>query len=168
MIDPATLLDGMYRAEAGNLTRYFNNRLKGDDEPSDYVQEVFTRLAGHLSGTAIGQPYRYLRRIARNLLFERSRRLRTRTTFNHVPLSPALEPAVPAEQTDHLDLEETLVVCNRLLDELPAKTREVFLLYRVEELSYKEIGVRLGITTATVQYHFGRALAHLDATLGQK
>jgi RNA polymerase sigma-70 factor (ECF subfamily) len=55
-VDPAALMDGMYRAEAGNLTRYFDNRLRGDDEPADYVQEVFARLAGHLSGQPSASP----------------------------------------------------------------------------------------------------------------
>ena len=48
------------------------------------------------------------------------------------------------------------------------KTRKVFLLHRVEELTYKEIGERLGVSIPTVQYHVARALAHLDAALGQE
>jgi RNA polymerase sigma-70 factor (ECF subfamily) len=38
----------------------------------------------------------------------------------------------------------------------------------VEELSYKEIGGLLGISVPTVQYHMARALAHIDAALGQE
>lgn len=166
--DCTKLLDGLYRAEAAKLNSYFGRRLRGDDEPADYVHEVFARLASQLSRTAVQEPYRYLRRIAQNLLFERTRRLKTRTTFNHIPLSAAIEPSVPADQSARLDVEDTLKACRAALDQLPPKTSQIFLLYRVEELSYKEIGGLLGISVPTVQYHMARALAHIDAALGQE
>ncbi|MDE1917859.1 MAG: RNA polymerase sigma factor [Sphingomonadales bacterium] len=166
--DAPVLLDVMYRAEAGKLSAYFHRRLKGDDEPADYVQEVFARLARLLPQGTVRQPRHYLRRIARNLLFERSRRLRTRVLFNYVPISPACEPSVLPDQEQGLEMEDVMVAYRRALDDLPARTREVFVLHRVDDLTYREIGEQLGITIPTVQYHVARALAHLDAALGQE
>jgi RNA polymerase sigma-70 factor (ECF subfamily) len=166
--DAPVLLDTMYRAEAGKLSAYFHRRLRGDDEASDYVQEVFARLARHMPLETIRQPRHYLRRIARNLLFERSRRLKTRVMFNYVPMSPALEPSALPEQEQGLEMEDVMAAYRRALDELPVRTRDVFVLHRVDELTYNEIGERLGITIPTVQYHVARALAHLDAALGQE
>lgn len=165
---PPRLLETIYRTEAGKLSAYFYRRLKGDDEPADYVQEVFARLARHMPLETIRQPRHYLRRIARNLLFERSRRLKTRAIFNSVPLSPLIEPSVLPDQEQGLEMEDVMAAYRRALDDLPARTRDVFVLHRVDELTYKEIGEQLGITIPTVQYHVARALAHLDAALGQE
>jgi RNA polymerase sigma-70 factor (ECF subfamily) len=165
---PSETLETVYRNEAGNLAAYFRTRLKGDDDPSDYVHEVFARLARYMATAAIRQPHHYLRRIARNLLVERSRRLQHRTTYNHVPLCSEIEPPMRAAQSDWIEAQDMLKVYRQTLDELPPKTREVFLLHRVDELGYKEIGERLAISIPTVQYHMKRALAHLDTALGQE
>lgn len=175
--DPAPqIIETLYRIEAGNLSRYFGRNLRGHgrqhdrghDEASDYVHEVFARLIRTMSAQPILQPHRYLRRIARHLLFERSRRLRQQPCLLDVPLSVDLEPACPPEQSHRLEYDDMLRAYRRALDELPAKTREVFLLHRIDELAYREIGQRLGISIPTVQYHMARALAHIDAVLGQE
>lgn len=166
--DAPRVIETIYRNEAGNLTRYFGRNLRGHDEAADYVHEVFARLVRTMSAQPILQPHRYLRRIARNLLFERTRRLRQQPRFIDMPLSADLEPSVAPEQSHRLDYNDMLRAYRQALDELPAKTREVFLLHRVDELAYREIGQRLGISIPTVQYHMARALAHIDAALGQE
>lgn len=166
------VIETLYRIEAGNLTRYFGRNLRGHDrghdDASDYVHEVFARLVRSMSAQPILQPHRYLRRIARHLLFERSRRLRQQPCLLDGALSVDLEPSCPPEQSHRLEYDDMLRAYRQALDELPAKTREVFLLHRIDELAYREIGQRLGISIPTVQYHMARALAHIDAVLGQE
>ena len=41
---------------------------------------------------------------------------------------------------------------------LPEATRQIFLLYHVDELSYREIGERLSISPRSVEYQLRRAL----------
>lgn len=43
---------------------------------------------------------------------------------------------------------------------LPEKTREIFLLYRADELSYKQIAAQLDISERTVEYHLRQAMLH--------
>jgi RNA polymerase sigma factor (sigma-70 family) len=161
-------LETMYRSEARGLSAYFGRRLRGDDEASDYVHEVFARLARHMSQHSILDPRHYLRKIARNLLFERTRRLRTRASWQAIPMDPEHEPSVQPDQSFRIELDDVLKAYRRVLAELPDKTRQVFLLHRVDELTYKEIGEQLGVSIPTVQYHVARALAHIDAALGQE
>ncbi len=161
-------LESMYRSEARGLAAFFGRRLRGDDEPGDYVHEAFARLAHQMSRRPILDPRHYLRRIAHNLLFEWTRRLRTRALYQYAPLVEELEPSIEPEQSHRIEAGEVLKIYTQALNELPEKTRKVFLLHRVEELTYKEIGERLGVSIPTVQYHVARALAHLDAALGQE
>ncbi len=48
---------------------------------------------------------------------------------------------------------------------LPERAREIFLLNRHAELSYREIAVRLGVSVKTVEFHMGRALICLRDSL---
>lgn len=158
-------LDSIYREEAPRLARYFRHQLREHDEPQDLVQEAFTRLASFMSRETLINPAPYLQRIARNLLFERARRRGRRMAAFHVPIGEAWDPAVDPEQAHRIEAEDVMRVYRQALAELPEKTRTVFLLHRVDELTYKEIGERLGISVPTVQYHVARALAHIDAAL---
>ncbi|MCJ8156577.1 sigma factor-like helix-turn-helix DNA-binding protein [Sphingomonas sp. LaA6.9] len=54
---------------------------------------------------------------------------------------------------------------DRALAELPEPTRTVFLMHRVDELSYGIIAERLGITSAQVEAHVAAALLHLARAL---
>lgn len=56
-------------------------------------------------------------------------------------------------------------VYREAVDRLPPLTRSVFLLHRVDELGYDEIGKRLKIPLAAVQNCLGDALLAIDAAL---
>ncbi len=54
------------------------------------------------------------------------------------------------------------------LDELPAKTREVFVMCRVQGLSHRDIAGVMGISTKTVEKHMTAALKHLTLYMRSK
>jgi RNA polymerase sigma factor (sigma-70 family) len=53
-----------------------------------------------------------------------------------------------------------------VLLELPERTRQIFVLRRLEGLSYFEIGRRLGVSVSAVEKHMQRAVRHLAARTG--
>ena len=53
------------------------------------------------------------------------------------------------------------IFIDRLINSLPEQQRKCFLLSREENLSYKEIAERLGISQKTVEIHMGKALKFL-------
>lgn len=158
-------LEEVYREEAPRLARYFRSRLRPGEEAADLVQEAFVRLAGFMSCSPLSHPGAYLQRIARNLLYDRSKRLEDRLAPFHLPIGEGTEPAVEADQCHAIEAADVLRLYRQALAQLPERTREVFLLHRTQDLTYREIAMKLEISIPTVQYHVARALAHIDAAL---
>lgn len=155
----ARTLDALYRSEGSKLRRFFRSRLRSSEEANDLVQEAFTRFAGVASTVMPERPAAYLQRIATNLLIDRARRPPLWTELIEA------EIAVRPEQEDAIAATDTLAIYRRALDEMPDRTRTVFLLHRVNELPYREIGTRLGISIPAVQKHVARALERIATAL---
>ena len=69
------------------------------------------------------------------------------------------EPVDISPET-RLQIIETLVEIDRLLDGLGGRTREIFLMAQLDGLSYVEIARRLEVSVTTVKKHAVRALTH--------
>lgn len=52
-----------------------------------------------------------------------------------------------------------------LIQSLPERQRDCFMLSRVEKMTYREIGERLGISERTVEVHIVRALKYLKKNI---
>lgn len=140
---------------------HFLRRKAGSEEAPDLVQEVFARAAGSAQRHQLVNPGGFLRRIAQNLLIDRARRQKTaRATF--FPLREECDGATPAAQEWNLEAADLLRLYEAAVDAMPPKTRRVFLMHRVDELSYREIHERLGISIATVEYHMMKALGQIS------
>lgn len=46
---------------------------------------------------------------------------------------------------------------NRAINSLPAKTKQIFVMSRLEELSHKEIAAKTGLSTKSVEFHLAKA-----------
>jgi len=68
------------------------------------------------------------------------------------------------EKLEYGELKETV---DRIVNNLPEKQREVFLLSRYEGLSHKEIAERLNISTKTVEYHISQSISAIKSKLSK-
>lgn len=68
-------------------------------------------------------------------------------------------------EPDELFAAEVREIVQRTLAGLPDKTREIFILNRYENKSYKEIAVQMGMTTKGVEFHISKALKALHVNL---
>ena len=145
------------------LRRYFQKRV-GAGEAEDLVQDVF--LAMQVRG-AIRDPAlvdRYLFRVAANVLARRRQR-RTWDWAGHAALEEAPLPG------DELSPERILIGRERLnqlmaaLGQLPPRMAEAFVLHRFDEMTYAEIGRRMGVSVRTVEVFIARAAVRVSAML---
>jgi RNA polymerase sigma-70 factor (ECF subfamily) len=83
----------------------------------------------------------------------RDRRLRETEQTEALPEEPASD-APSAEAT--LILTEDMRACREAFDLLPMRCKQALSLRVVEELSYKEMSDRLGLSVSTLEKHFIR------------
>ena len=73
-----------------------------------------------------------------------------------------LKPHVTESITDLKSLQEKTV---KALNELPCQCRTIFQMSRFEEMKYREIAEKLGISVKTVEAQMSKALRHLRIKL---
>lgn len=159
-------LEKLFRTEAPRLRRYFHRRTGDSEAAQDLTQEVFLRLTGSPTRYELAKPFAYLQRIARNLLIDRGRRNAAMLAYAHLPYDENMCPRFEADQNYAIEANDLLARYELALAGLSAKSRRIFLLHRVDELTYSQISEILEISIGTVEYHMGRALSHLDRALG--
>lgn len=156
-------IEAVYRAEAPRLTRMLRGKVRGAEEARDILQEAFARLSGSRPGVLLRNPEAFLQRTIRNLLIDRSRRSATRPV--HVPITEQMVFAVPPEQTYAIEVRQMREQYRAVVAALPPRTRQVFLLHRVDELQYIEIAKRLEISVRTVEWHISQAISQIGKAL---
>lgn len=146
-------------AERGARLRAIASRA-GPEEVADLVQDAFLKAVEAGGKAEVEKPVHLLFRIARNAVIDRLRsKSRTAALFRSEE-ADAADPAANPERI--LIASERLKRAMACIEHMPPKRREVFLLHRLEGLSYAEIARRAGISIKTVEKHMACAMAQLS------
>ena len=146
------------------LMAFFVRRIRNPSEAEDLTQEVLMRLI-ELADDQISQPDAYIFRIASNLVRDRHRRLTVREAWR---ADYTYRECSTADYVDPLRLLEGREAVGRVSDalaELPQRTREIFMLFRLERMRKREIADGFGISVSAVDKHIIKATAFLTRCL---
>lgn len=148
------------------IIAFLIRRVRCPEAAQDLSQETFLRLMRQESVAHADNLGGYLFRIAENLAIDFLRH-HQRIALNTVPIDEALQcSAIQPEQWAIVRQQ-----CEILLDaiaSLPSQCRHVFLLRKIDELSYAEISKQLGISEKTVQRHLVKAMLHCHRRLNHE
>jgi RNA polymerase sigma-70 factor (family 1) len=86
---------------------------------------------------------------------------------SEVLVESAIRASVESTEINQIEVKQLKAFIDQLIDDLPRKCREVFLLSRNEHMSHKEISIHLGISEKTVDAHITRALKKLRVPLNR-
>lgn len=161
-------LEHIYKMETPRLTRLFRQRLGGPDEARDFVQDLFVLLIAYGRNHHISEPRALLSRLIRNKFSDLSRKRKRRSDLFSISFEDQPDVGLPATQTHAIEAEDMMRQYLGALDALAPRTREIFLLHRVQEKSYKDIASELDISVRTVEWHIGKALLHITRALDQE
>jgi RNA polymerase sigma factor (sigma-70 family) len=151
-------------AEEGRQLRRFLHRFGSASNAEELAQDSFAKLCATDPG-AIASPRSYLYRTARNLALNEARRRRAaRIDFVGDPEDLRMASGAPSPE-EQVALADELARLGRALQGLPPPHREALTLFKIEGLSHREIGARLGVSHRTVERYVADALAHCHRVL---
>lgn len=149
-------LDTLYRDHHGWLQSWLRLRLSDREQAADIAQDTFLRLLVTRRLPGRGEGRMYLAQIARNLVIDQWRRQRIELAYLQ-SIAGLPEPESPSLETRAMVIE-TLLQIDQMLDSMPGKVREAFLLSRFEGLDYAQIAERLQVSVSSVQKYMLRAI----------
>lgn len=154
-----TVLRQLLVSRYDDLRRRLTRRVGSPDVAAEALHETWIRL-GQLKDIApVRQPESYLYRIALNVAVDRHR-ADIRWSDKAV-----LEELLRADD-DQLDPEHIVIMqsemaaLERVLRELPERRRAIFAAALIEELPYREIASRFGISLRSVEREMSAAFDH--------
>lgn len=127
----------------------------------DLVQDTWLKLEGAPGDTAIQNPAGFIQQISNNVICDHFRKERRRAEID------AEVQDLLWERADDLSAERSLIGRDQLrlaqaaLDALPDKTRQIFLLNRLQNVPHRRIAEMFDMSDQAVHYHIRRALEHL-------
>jgi len=154
-------LKQLFLAHRRELQAYLTRRLRDREIAADLTQETFLRFAEQGSRTTVVDDRSYLYRTATNLAIDHVRRIGRHRTD---PTPYGDLAGIPEDQPGPEQIVDGRQRLNRLraiVGKMPERTRQVFVLYRIEGLTYGEVAGRLGISVSSVQKHLAIALQHV-------
>jgi RNA polymerase sigma-70 factor (ECF subfamily) len=108
-------------------------------------------------------------RIAITLVGMRARSARAHHSGDHRPLDEMLElPANDPSPEQSLQAEQQLKRLMGIIERLPPKCQQVFVLSRFHDMNYPEIAARCGISVKMVEKHVAHALAICRSEVGNE
>jgi len=142
------------------LTAYFHRRVRSRNEAEDLTQEVFLRLVRRLDVETIDNPEAFVFRTAVNLLRDWSRRGKTHQS-HLVELTHSRAHVEELSPERVFDSRQSLTRVLGVLEELDERSRDAFILHRLEGMKHAEIADLMGVSVSSVEKYIIKALSLL-------
>lgn len=150
-------LDRLYRHNHRWLRAWLKRRLNCSETAADLAHDTFVRLLSHPQNIAkISEPRSYLRIIAERLCVDLWRRKSVERSWLEVLVQQPEGVSISPEA--HALVIETLIEVDRMLQSLPQRVAQAFMLAQLEGLTYKLIGQRLGVSERSVKTYMAQAM----------
>jgi len=153
----------MFNAHFNQVRNFIYYKYRDADLAEDMAQEAFARLWETRDNIERSTVRSYLYTIsnntAKNIMIRNGVRLRFETS-QHVDDRNRQSPDFL------LEAEEYKTRLERVLSDMPDGAREVFLMSRLDDMSYKEIAEAIGLTVKAVEKRISKAKAFLREKLG--
>jgi RNA polymerase sigma-70 factor (ECF subfamily) len=146
------------------LYAYLMRLLDSKEDAEEIVQESFIKIWEKREEFIEGYSFdAFLFTIAKNTFLNFTREKVNRRVFeDHFQIINEME----SDKTDdYVIFKETREIIRLIIDDMPPRRREVFIMRKIEGLSRKEISEKLGISIITVDSHLLKANNYLKDEL---
>ncbi|MCJ2185055.1 RNA polymerase sigma factor [Novosphingobium sp. 1949] len=149
------------------LRGFFLRRLGHAHMAEDLAQDVMVRMHARSQASAILNLEAYIFQTASSVLRDHLRRESVRGVVVACDPADLENNAVELGPDRVLQARDELARVASALNELPERTRDIFLMRRYEGLAYGEIAQRVGISVSALEKHMTKAIAHLARRLAK-
>lgn len=149
------------------LRSYFARHTGNMAMVDDLVQDVMLRILNRRSDEDIHNPEAYLFRTASNVLRDKARRDTVRNLELHKELTETDHPVEECSPERVLSAREEVSRVIVVLNELPQRTRDIFLMKRFDGMSHAEIAARMNLSVSAIEKQVSKAIAHLARRLSK-
>ena len=164
--DDKKALEELFNHYYPRLYQFSKSFLKIEDGIDDILQEVFIKIWNNRAQIRSLETFNpFIFTMTRNLLLNELRRgLNKQKVRDEIYKISVPEEYQSFEKIEYKELKDTV---DQIVNNLPGKQREVFLLSRRDGLSHKEIAEQLNISTKTVEYHISQSISMIKNKLNQ-
>lgn len=126
-------------------------KIVGQRELADEVtQDAYFKLTDTALSSRVQQPLAYCFQVVRNLAIDYRRRMNFEFNVFAVEDEGMNVPTPQATPEQYAISQQNLSLIDKVLDGLPARTRQAFEMYRLNGLTQRDIGQKLGVSAALV------------------
>ncbi len=147
------------RSYWAQLVRKVARRTRRPDDAEDLLHSAYERLARHRTTHEIDNPTAFLVTAAAHIAIDDYRRNQ---------ICPQDDLRYADQHPDQAPLQDEVLAARARLERvrdglanLSPRTREIFLMHRLDGLKYREIATQLGLTQSAVEKHIAKAMLFL-------
>jgi RNA polymerase sigma factor (sigma-70 family) len=161
-------LDALYRQYSRALLRFVSRQDIGTEEAKEIVQETYCRMHQVPAVESLESPRGYLFRTAINLTRDTKRQRRRDYSGPHDEFQDTDAVASEAPTAYQiLNGKQELEIIRRAITELTPVCRQVFIMHRFENATYREIAAHFDLSVSMIEKYVSQALAHLKKSLDE-
>ncbi len=157
---PPAGLEAVYLAHRDSLLRFLRARGAGA-EADDLVQELWLRIISSPMGPVVN-PLSYLFRAANNLMLNACR-ASARSSARAEAWGEIHSPGQADAAETELVAREEIALAQRRLADCGSRAEEMFILFRVEGMSHRDIAERFQLSVSAVEKDIRRAYRAIAA-----
>jgi len=153
-------IETIYLNHQSELQFHLTRIVNCPDIAADLAQESFIIFFREAQKQTIDHPRGFLFRVAKNLAYDHIKHRKVTENYEQTKeQNPSPQSEFPSAEK-LVSVDERLAAVTRILDELPLRTREIFIMNRVYGMTYAETAKELNISDSSVEKHMAKALLH--------
>ncbi len=156
-----TVYKELFFAHARHVRNFLFYKGAGSEEAEDYMQEAFLRLWRECEKVPPEKAKAFLFRVSNNLFLDAKKHEKVVLKFQ----TRQVERLENEDPQFHLEASELQEKLENAIAQLPEKQRTVFLMNRMDKMTYAEIADRLDLSVKAIEKRMSLALVEMRKVL---
>lgn len=164
VVDSSQSLAELYSSHHGWLYGWLRKKTGCAHSAADFAHDTFCRLLAMPGQVEFKEPRAFLVTTATRLLIDHSRRAAIERAYMETWAVLQAENCADSPE-QHQEAVDTLAAIAAMLEGLPPKVCQAFLLARLDEMPQADIAAQLEVSVSMVKQYMARAMMHCYAVV---